>query len=216
MIMRKIILAISIAVCLLPATIIAAEPPLNSEEEKFTPTGIISFVPQYFLINGLRLDYDLAFNSNHWLQMAPVFFYRDSSSDGALATTRNSNQRGAGIHVYHRFFPAKGFPAAKVYLAYGPMYHFNKLQYEDRSETDRPERFTAIHKTGFDILLGFNTLWSDNMTIDLFVGMGLRHSFIHSDAVNPEKFNNSYIDFGYSGNVLLMGFRIGFVTSSRP
>lgn len=214
--MRKIILAISIAVCLLPATLNAAEPPLNSEEEIFTPSGIISFVPQYFFINGLRLDYDLGINSNHWLQMAPVFFFRDSPSDGALATTRSSNQKGAGLHVYHRYYPAEGFAAKNIYLAYGPMYHYNNLQYQDSPDTDHPERYASIHKTGFDILLGFNTLWSDNMTIDLFVGMGLRHSFIHSDAVNPEKFNNSYIDFGYSGNVLLMGFRIGFVTSTRP
>lgn len=214
--MRKVILVILIAACLLPVHIFAAEPALNSPEEKLKPSGIISFVPQYFFINGLRLDYDWAITSNHWIQMAPVFFYKNSPSDGALATTRYNNQRGGGLHVYHRFYPAEGFAAKKIYLAYGPMYHYNKLQYGNRSETDRPERYTAIHKTGFDILLGFNTLLSDNMIFDLYVGLGMRHSFIHSDAANPEKFNNSYIDFGYSGNVLLMGLRIGFVTSTRP
>lgn len=216
MIMRKIILAISIIVFFLPAKILATGPPLNSAEGKFKPSGIISFVPQYFLINGLRLDYDLPVNANHWIQMAPVFFYKNTPSDGALATTRNNSQRGAGLHVYHRYYPADGFGATKVYLAYGPMYHYNHLQYEERSPAARPERYTAIHKAGLDVILGFNTVWSENMTVDFYFGMGMRHSFISSDADHPKKFNDSYIDFGYSGNVLLIGFRVGFVTGTRP
>ncbi len=204
--------AILLYVFTLPLSLKASN--LLSQQEQFNPTAVISFVPQYFAVNGLRLDYDLSFNPNHWLQMAPVFFYRNSPSDGGLSYDRFNSQKGAGLHIYHRYYPGEGFGKSTIYLGYGPVYHYNHLHYDQTTDNISYERYNSIHKTGLDGIIGFYTLLSDNMMVDFYFGMGFRYSFLSSDANSPLKFNTTYSDFGYSGNIFVFGFRIGFITGN--
>jgi hypothetical protein len=45
--------------------------------------------------------------------------------------------------------------------------------------------------------------------LDVYAGMGVRHAFFISDEANPKKYNDTYFDYGYSGNILILGMRFG-------
>jgi hypothetical protein len=44
--------------------------------------------------------------------------------------------------------------------------------------------------------------------VDFYAGMGSRFTNLESDAENPREFKDVYYEYGYSGNILILGFRI--------
>lgn len=166
---------------------------------------VLGIVPQYLFANGLRTDLDIRITANHWLQLAPVAFL-GNELQMSQAVTRI---RGAGLHASHRFYPGKGYGVPAVYLAWGPMVHYTTLHYPESLPQGSTDRYTSIHKTGIDLVFGVHTRLVGLLLIDFYGGMGLRHSFRQSDAVDMKRFDESFVDFGYSGNILLLGVRFG-------
>ncbi len=171
---------------------------------------IVSFVPQFLINNGIRIDYDRQINENNWLQVAPQFYLRErsSSSDNEF-TDRYNSLLGAGLHVYHRYYPGKGAGINGVYLSYGLTCQFFNLQYDEKIMTNSVERYSKITKTGAEINIGKMVKISNLFIVDFYTGLGFKYSFLKSDAKEPKRFDNFYTDYGYTGNILNLGVRIG-------
>jgi len=182
----------------------------NDEPEK-NYRGMISILPLYMTVNGLRLDLDYSLNRNHWIQAAPVFFLGDNSNDKTFLSHNDFlQQRGGGLHLYHRYYPGDGFGYNNVYVSYGAMWHYNNLTYNETLSGRSFERYTAINKVGADLIMGLYFLAADWICMDFYTGMGIRYSSFQSDAVKTKKFNSSHMEPGFSGTIFIIGMRIGF------
>lgn len=170
---------------------------------------IISFVPQYLLNNGLRFDYDVKITDRHWLQFSPMVFYRENKTENHERHYDLNRLSGAGIHAYHRFYPHKGFGHSSFYISYGVAYQNYHILYDAWEERDLMEKYSRINKYGIDVIIGTYTHLQNNFILDFYAGLGFRHSALSSNAENPETFKNSYFEYGYSGNIMLLGLRIG-------
>ena len=170
---------------------------------------MISFVPQYLLNNGLRVDYDIRISGQHWLQFSPMVFYRENKTVNNERYYDLNRLSGAGIHAYHRFYPQKGFGHSNFYFSYGIAYQNYHILYDTTEERDRVERYSRINKYGADVIIGAYTHLQNNFILDFYAGLGLRHATLSSNAENPEEYKGMYFEYGYSGNIMLLGVRIG-------
>lgn len=200
--------------CVIAVNVSYASTPNN--EEPPTPRAIFAIQPLYLLSNGLRLDYDRKINKNHWIQISPILFFSHNTSEKQLSGDRYDKQQGAGLHLYHRFYPAKGFAQSQYYISYGPMWHFHDISYQEPNQPEAESLSTSIHKFGADVIIGYHSLSTDNIFIDLYTGLGFRFTDISTSSDNPRNFNQNYWGPGYSGNILILGMRIGFATSRKP
>lgn len=190
----------------------------------------VSWYPQLMIMRGLRADMDIHLgNSKSWLVIAPQYYlakkhsgnYSDVSDD---YNSVNSYKRleGFGIELNHRIYVSNSFTPEGVYLGYGAMYGHYNLTYEDSwgyidfmgieaITFGLFEHETNIDKVGPNIFIGYQKRVLDKIFIDIFCGGGMRYSFIKTSALFPRNFNNDLLQFGYTGTVPLIGFRIGIV-----
>jgi hypothetical protein len=165
---------------------------------------ILSIVPQYFFLSGLRVDLDIKITNNHWLQSAPVVYV-----GGRFFNRDLTNVIGVGLSLYHRYYPELGYGNIPVYIAWGPGYQYTNVGHKEYVGSLQLDRNSKIHKAAMDITVGLYTGAGKTVVFDFYMGMGIRHSFVESDATRPKKFNNFYYDYGYSGTIFLLGARIG-------
>lgn len=71
------ILTILILMMLMALPVKAQE--IQTSEPLPYPESIISIVPQYLIMNGIRVDYDKKIRDQHWLQIAPQFYLSEKS-----------------------------------------------------------------------------------------------------------------------------------------
>lgn len=173
---------------------------------------MITFVPQYLIKNGIRIDYDIRLKSRHWLQVAPQFYLREHapSSPGDHAYDFNK-LAGTGLHLYHRYYPGGGPGKDGVYISYGLTWQYFHLLYDEKILTNSIERYAHIHKWGGEVNIGLIALLTDHLIFDIYAGLGTRHAFMRSDADKARQFNGLFTDYGYSGNLINLGIRIGIL-----
>jgi hypothetical protein len=198
----------------------------QEQDETSQPKSAVSFVPQYLIQNGIRIDYDLKIKDHHWLQVCPQFYLREknvSAPDGYYGNydydpniyyednsddeSYFNNLLGGGLNLYHRYYPGNSFKNHMVYVNYGVMAQYFNIKYDEQLYSGYAERYTQIFKTGGDINLGVVTFLNDYIGIDIYAGLGFRYSNRKSDADNPRKFNNFFESYGYSGNIVNLGVR---------
>lgn len=174
--------------------------------------GAINLLPVYLFVNGLRVDYDFSINRNHWIQAGPTIYLSEHKSERYLAGDEYLRHTGIGLNLYHRYYPGDGFRTNNVYISYGGNWHYNHLQYNEEVGAREHERYSTLQKYGADVIMGFYSVAAERLLIDIYAGMGIRYSVLSSDADSPHEFNNGYFSPGFSGNILVMGIRIGFLT----
>ena len=192
----------------------ANQPSLTNPTDSL-PAIIFAVQPMYAAISGMRLDMDITFTKNHSLQLSPILFYSNNFSGSDISGVYFDRKRGAGFHLYHRFYPGEGFGKSKFYISHGPMWHFNHINWEETIPGAKAERFNSIHKLGWDVMIGRFFISSDRLILDIYTGMGLRHAILKTDADNRNEMNYNYWSPGYSGAILLLGFRLGFATGTK-
>ncbi|MDO8896344.1 MAG: hypothetical protein Q7V19_01745 [Bacteroidales bacterium] len=183
---------------------VAAQEPETITTNGF-PTRMISFVPQYAFMNGLRLDYDFQLTKNNWIQLAPTFYAGRENMD----INNFENITGIGLHAYHRYHPGEGFGKVPVYLSFGPVYQYFHLKHNEWEMNSTKLRNTYIHRIGLDVIIGVFSPAINDIVFDVYTGIGLRHAFQTTDATKAQNFNDSFVDFGYSGSIFILGLRIG-------
>jgi hypothetical protein len=174
--------------------------------------GVINLLPVYLFVNGLRVDYDFSINRNHWIQAGPTIYLSENKSERYLAGDEYLRHTGIGFNLNHRYYPGGGFRANNVYISYGGSMHYNHLEYDEEVGSLNSKRYSAIQKFGADVVMGFYSVTAERLLLDIYAGMGIRYSILSSDANTPHEFNEGYYSPGFSGNILVMGIRIGFLT----
>ncbi len=191
----------------------------------------VGWYPQLMFIRGLRADVDIHLGrSKSWLIIAPAYFLAKKQNNTYYETyddynSSNSykNLQGFGVEVNHRIYVTNNLMPEGVYLSYGVMYNYYDLTYEDEGWGDIKyvdldaityglfEHTTTINKVGPSILIGYQKKVLDRIYVDIFCGGGMRYSFIKTSSLLPRNFNSDPFQFGYTGTVPLVGFRIGIV-----
>jgi hypothetical protein len=189
----------------------------QTEENTTLPKSIVSFVPQYLINNGIRIDYDTRIKDHHWLQLSPQIYISENStynydefgdSGYGYEDEYDFNQLlGAGLHIYHRYYPSISFEGHTAYIKYGLTWQYFNIKYDEKLFNNYVERYTNIQKTGADINFGVVTFINEFIGIDLYAGLGFRYSHRTSDADNPRKFNDFFTNYGYTGNIINLGLR---------
>lgn len=182
---------------------------INSQEEEQSFDEVLSFHPFHLVNNGIRIDYDRKIAKNHWIQIGPQFYAAEKNENNDYRDY--SELMGVGISVYHRMYLGSKAPSLGTYFSYGAtISHFN-LKYEEStsSRTDATSE-TRINKFGGDIVIGYQTKAFERLIIDVYAGLGGRYADRTFTGATKKKFNEFLYDYGYTGNVLLGGIRIGF------
>jgi hypothetical protein len=192
--------AIILFTALLPALLRAQEAQLTEK-----PSVMISLVPQYAFQSGFRIDVDFPLNNHHWLQLAPVFY---AGNNVEMSITTADKLAGIGLHAYQRFYPDQLRDHSQPYLAWGPTYQFYALDYKVRKGNLIINKHNNINRLGVDLTGGF-VMHSSTFFFDFYAGAGIRQAFLSGDEETGEKFNDTFLDFGYSGVILVAGVRIG-------
>ena len=186
-------------------------PNIFSQTEKFHET-IYSFMPQYLINRGIRIDVEKQLSGRHYLQLCPQFYLSERNEDNfVMDKNRYSYLIGGGINLYHKIFAFECFKEYGLYLSYGISYNYFSVEYTDDSEDVAVPAEGNIHKFGGDLILGYQFFFRNVVSLDVFTGLGTRLSYMDAGGADTDRFNTGYYGYNYTGNILLLGLRIGVV-----
>lgn len=191
------------------------------EKDAFVPRLGIGFVPQYSISGGMRFDIDhsISKTSNQWLIISPEVFM----VTGSRFNHDFKELYGFGLDVKHRIYmKANTMKPLGFYAQYGVMFQYFSIK-DNRQYTQvytdngveyygvvEGEIRSNLYKFGGNFHFGYQWLIGDKVYFDLYTGAGIRISHNnHKDGLDTW-YNNSWIDYGYSGTLLDGGFRVGF------
>lgn len=191
----------------------------QQKDEFILKTGV-GFVPQYTISGGLRFDIDRSISktSGQWLIFSPQVFM----ISGGRFNHDFKEMWGVGMDVKHRIFLKNGNMKPKgYYFQYGAMFQYfsitdNRQFSESYNENgveyyrvSQGEISTNLYKFGGNFHMGYQWLVGDKVYFDLYTGAGIRISHNNRNAGFDAWYNNSWVDYGYSGTLLDGGFRVG-------
>lgn len=179
--------------------------------------------PQHLAINGLRVDLDLPLKRSwQWLVLSPTFYY--NKGDDALGFFYESSYNrliGGGLDVNTKSFLGRKIHGEGAYASFGGGYRylnvktsdFKWVSYEQKGlryyERQPADYSLDIHSINARAVLGLQTLLMPGMMIDVYAGVGLKYSIHDQPEGTYLKYNESTIDYGYTGTMFIGGFRIG-------
>lgn len=198
----------------------AITPNLIFSQDTIPKKMAVSWEPFYMVNNGIRLNFDKHLKNNHWIEASPLFYsaYKGNSN------SRYETLLGGGIDVSHRILLEKDYNTP--YFAYGLSVQYYKLNYsdnvwmtfnEDNLEYmiyDDMEVDHSILKIGPYAVIGYQSLLSKMVVIDIYAGLGFRKSYHYSNTSIigfENNFNSYYGDYGYTGVMIVAGLKIGIL-----
>lgn len=182
---------------------------LSPAQEETTIDEVITFHPFHLVNNGIRIDYDRRIFNNHWLQFGPQFYASERAEN---RDSRDYKELlGVGVSLYHRIYVGERKPSMGTYFSYGLTYSHFDLKYDEETPVaGNLLAETKINKFGGDIIIGYQTLAFDKLIVDIYAGLGSRYADRRYMGKTQRKFNKYIYDYGYTGNLLIAGIRIGF------
>jgi len=181
------------------------------QEEKNKET-IYSFLPQYLINRGIRIDIEKQIGPRHYLQICPQFYLSEKDEDNfALDKNKFSYLIGGGLNIYHKIFTFEDFKKYGLYLSYGLSYNYFNIEYIDYSGEVGVSAVGNIHKVGGDLIIGYQFFFREVVSLDVFTGLGTRYSYMDAGSADTDRFNTGYFGYNYTGNILLLGLRIGVI-----
>ena len=211
--MKKYILIFSLLLSI-PSLILA------QDIVPFAPRLAVGFVPQYTIAGGMRFDIDKSISktSSQWLIFSPQIFM----VTGGRFNHNFKDMWAVGLDIKHRIFLKPGsMKPHGYYVQYGVMFQYfsitenreytapfteNGVEYFGVVSGDLNARLT---KYGGNFHLGYQWLIGDRVYFDIYSGAGIRISHNNHNEGFDTWYNNSWVDYGYSGTLLDGGFRIG-------
>jgi hypothetical protein len=180
----------------------------------------IGMVPQYAFSNGTRIDFDVRLSEKgHWLIVAPQLYI----SSGASGLWDYDRLFGTGLDLQHRIFLRQKPDPLGAYLAYGLVFqHFSVrdqgleaygFKEGDDNYIGLNEKMirTNIFKFGGNLIFGYQTVLSESLYLDFYLGSGIRFSYDNRKTGLHSYYNKSWVDLGYSGTLMVGGFRLGLM-----
>jgi hypothetical protein len=183
---------------------------------------LIMGVPQYLLLNGIRLDFDVNLNhKNKWLVFAPQLY----NAKGPVLVDIGDRYydieqvQGLGLELNYKRFFSKRYNAQGIYLATGVVYNYFDIRSDgiiwsevagtNIMESQRGKVDSQIHKMGAQTMLGFQSAVFEDFFIDFYVGFGLRYSIRNEEDMKIAHLSTFSGDYGYSGTNFIGGVRFG-------
>jgi hypothetical protein len=174
--------------------------------------NIYSFVPQYLINRGIRIDIEKQLSERHFLQICPQFYLSERDDDNFL---NNKNQFtylvGGGLSLYDKIFASGSYKDYGLYFSYGLSYNYFYIEYIDDSNQSEISAYGNIHKIGADLILGYQFFVRDLVSIDIYTGVGTRVSSMDADGADTDRFNTGFFGYNYTGNLLVLGLRLGVI-----
>jgi hypothetical protein len=174
-------------------------------------TNMVSLVPLYIIQDGFRVDFDHRISERSWIQLAPAVYFRENNAPTSESRYDFTALKGGGLNIYHRFYPGHGPGHGGVYISYGGVYQYTRIDYTERLMAINYDRFSKIQRIGGDINIGIMAKLSHDVLLDFYTGFGIRHATVQSNADDPRLYNSDYFERGYTGIILNLGFRVGFL-----
>jgi opacity protein-like surface antigen len=169
---------------------------------------VMSFVPQYLINNGIRVDYEIRIKNSSWIQLCPQFYLTERGSQYNSGSDYKE-VAGAGLFAYHKVYLNKSNSPFGAYFSYGLTYNFFNIDFDETNNSVTTTESAQINKFGADLLIGFQTTVSQRIVLDIYTGVGGRYSEYKYSGTTRPKYNDTYWDYGYTGNLMHLGFRIG-------
>ncbi len=185
---------------------------LNAQQNTDTTyRNIYSFVPQYLINRGIRIDIDKHIKNRHWVILSPQVYLSEKNSSEDFINERNQFTKlaGAGFFAYHRIYVEQNIKKNGVYFSYGATYNYFNIEYNETINSNTSQCIANINKIGADAIIGMNLFIKGAVSLDLYTGLGLRYSFMNTNGNSTNKFNTGYFGYNYTGNVFLLGIRLG-------
>ncbi len=181
--------------------------------------SIYSFVPQYLINHGIRLDYERQITPRSFIQFCPQFYLGEkksrNSSDPYYEESSNeddfNNITGIGINIYHKIFANQNFLKNGIYFSYGISYSYFDIDYYEDYLGETINASAYINKYGADLLIGYQFFFKNKLSLDIYTGVGTRFSNMSTNGENKERFSSTYFGYNYNGNLLHGGVRIGLI-----
>lgn len=178
----------------------------------------IGMVPQYSIVNGIRLDLDyrLPFK-NQWLIVAPQLYIAGTNSN----QWDYNEMAGAGIDIQHRLYLGEKNEPRGAYFAYGPVFRYYSVKDDGLASYNFQEDNTTyigleettirtlIFKFGGNLIFGYQALINKTLYLDFYLGTGARFSFDNQKSGFHGYYNDWWGDLGYSGTLMVGGMRVG-------
>jgi hypothetical protein len=192
----KATLTLLILSLIISISAIAQEDIQATKEKKFA----ISFVPQYAITGGMRIDFDFKLSKKTWLTLAPTLYYVNNSY---MYGNDETSYSGVSLDLNYRYFPSeKG-----VYAAAGLLYKYLDIDYSEYNDDTR--KMSDINTVGLNIMFGYQFILVEQLFLDIYLGWGFRYS-IEDSKETANIWDDSILDLGYSGFLPIAGLRIGF------
>ena len=191
--------------------------------------NFISFVPQYSITDGFRVDYERGIKENQiWLGLGTMFFYSQGEYYGYGTYYNVNSLNGVGIlpNIKFRAYNSdkvnkrSGVPRHIMYLETGPLLQYFKVNYEteipqsfiengvEYFEFELQEVTSSIFRTGLNLNVGWQ-LVLNQFVMDVYVGAGFRVSFAEDEP--SEYYYAEWISPLYTGFLLNGGIKFGFL-----
>lgn len=181
---------------------------------------IYSFVPQYLINHGIRLDIEKQITPRSFIQICPQFYLGEKKeyntnevyyNDMSYEEDEFNDVIGGGINIYHKIFANKNFMDYGVYFSYGFSYSYFEIDYLEDYLDNTINTTGTIQKVGGDLLIGYQFFFRNKLSVDLYTGVGTRFSELDNETGNTNRFNDNYFSYNYNGNLMHVGFRIGLI-----
>lgn len=184
-------------------------------------TKIISIVPQYVFQNGFRVDYEFNMKNNKksWIQFSPEFFINTGSE--SMTGKSYKSMSGIGLEIHHKYFMDNHNRRFGYYMAYGTGYqHYGikdnqqvKFTYSENGAEyfsyKSADVTTPINRILLNFVFGKQVILHKPIILDYYLGVGFRYSMTNKMEL-IDNYNETWFDYGYSGSLLVAGFKFGF------
>lgn len=192
----------------------------------------LSIVPQFLIINGLRVDLERRFpGTQHAIVVSPRIFVGSISGESVWSSSSNFtefDQSGFGVEVAHKIYIDKDYSrVANWYMSYSLFYHNQVMSYQgpglESTTFNGVQAFTVVNNLDQELTInqygGFFNLGSlfyvdRKIYIDAFIGIGIKRSQTRDSSYNDQEkdtFEDGFLNYGFSGTLPNLGMKIGIL-----
>ncbi|MFP4059451.1 MAG: hypothetical protein ACOC10_08880 [Bacteroidota bacterium] len=199
---------------------------LFSQEDK-QPTISIGYHPQYMIIHGIKMDLEIALGKGNVnsLVFAPSFYLDEASKEtdyyfNTWDRRKYNKMTGFGFDLHHRYYINRK-KTTNTYISYGLSFRYSDvtLKMHDWNTSvfdgNNVYMFTPgeihfdVFKFGGDLLIGYQYLFVESMTLGIYLGAATRYGLIDDSRDGTINFNDGILDIGYTGVLPLGGISVG-------
>lgn len=182
---------------------------------------VYSFVPQFLINKGIRIDVEKQITPRSFIQICPQFYLGESKQNSPSDyyyddnyfsdNDRFNNLTGYGLNIYHKIFSNADFLSKGVYLSYGFSYSYFDIDYYDNYLDEIINANGKIQKYGIDFLIGYQLFLKNKLSLDIYTGFGTRISNMDTNGPTTNRFNSKSFGYNYEGNLMHLGLRLGLI-----